>query len=147
MGSRRCDDGCTRSAGRRHRQCPPPKRATPPFDATARTDERRHGPCRDSAPQRTAPEEGKGPGGGTRGAQHGRVPDDSSSSRAGALRPLRGAPREAVQLAVGTAGAAVGVQRHTVLHIVDILPYVQILDVPVPQLGRSWWNSCRSTTL
>ena len=26
------------------------------------------------------------------------------------------------------------VQRHTALHIVDILPYVQILDVPVPQM-------------
>ena len=32
-------------------------------------------------------------------------------------------------------GPQLGVQRHTVLHIVDILPYVQILDVPVPQLG------------
>ena len=29
-----------------------------------------------------------------------------------------------------------GVQRHTALHIVDILPFVQILDVPVPQLGN-----------
>ena len=29
-----------------------------------------------------------------------------------------------------------GVQRHTALHIVDILPYVQILDVPMPQLGN-----------
>ena len=28
-----------------------------------------------------------------------------------------------------------GVLRHTALHIVDILPYVQILDVPVPQMG------------
>ena len=28
-----------------------------------------------------------------------------------------------------------GVLRHTAAHIVDILPYVQILDVPVPQLG------------
>ena len=27
------------------------------------------------------------------------------------------------------------VQRHTAQHIVDILPYVQILDVPVPQMG------------
>ena len=26
------------------------------------------------------------------------------------------------------------VQRHTAVHIVDILPYVQILDVPVPQM-------------
>ena len=44
-------------------------------------------------------------------------------------------------------GPQLGVQRHTVLHIVDILPYVQILDVLVPQLEGSWWNSCRSTTL
>ena len=29
-----------------------------------------------------------------------------------------------------------GVQRHTAAHIVDILPYVQILDVLVPQLGN-----------
>ena len=28
-----------------------------------------------------------------------------------------------------------GVLRHTAAHIVDIVPYVQILDVPVPQLG------------
>ena len=28
-----------------------------------------------------------------------------------------------------------GVQRHAAAHIVDILPYVQILDVHVPQLG------------
>ena len=31
-------------------------------------------------------------------------------------------------------GPQLGVQRHTALHIVDVLPYVQILDVPVPQL-------------
>ena len=29
-----------------------------------------------------------------------------------------------------------GVLRHTAAHIVDILPYVQILDVPVPKLGN-----------
>ena len=28
------------------------------------------------------------------------------------------------------------VQRHTALNIVDLLPYVQIIDVPVPQMGR-----------
>ena len=28
-----------------------------------------------------------------------------------------------------------GVQRHTVEHIIDVLPFVRILDVPVPQLG------------
>ena len=86
---------------------------------------------------------------------HGRVPDDSSSSRAGALRPLRGARRGAARLVVGAAGAAIagtaahradhrdfrarpnsaGVQRHTAVHIVDILLYVQILDVPEPGGG------------
>ena len=34
-------------------------------------------------------------------------------------------------------GPQLGVQRHTALHIVEVLPYVQILDVPVPQLGGS----------
>ena len=29
-----------------------------------------------------------------------------------------------------------GVLRHTAAHVVDILPFVQILDVPVPQLGN-----------
>ena len=33
------------------------------------------------------------------------------------------------------AAAGPGVLRHTAAHIVDIVPYVQILDVPVPQLG------------
>ena len=28
-----------------------------------------------------------------------------------------------------------GVLRHTAAHIQDIVPFVQILDVPVPQLG------------
>ena len=32
-------------------------------------------------------------------------------------------------------GPLEGVQRHTVEHIVDVSPFVQILDVPVPQLG------------
>ena len=36
------------------------------------------------------------------------------------------------------------VQRHTVEHIIDVLPFVQILDVPVPQVG---WSSCRGWTL
>ena len=35
-----------------------------------------------------------------------------------------------------------GVQRHAAAHIEDIVPYVQILDVPVPQLGTGWWTSC-----
>ena len=30
----------------------------------------------------------------------------------------------------------VGVMRHTATHIVDILPYVQIIDVLVPQMGN-----------
>ena len=29
-----------------------------------------------------------------------------------------------------------GVLRHTAAHVVDILPYVQVLDVPLPQLGN-----------
>ena len=37
------------------------------------------------------------------GARHGRGLDDCSSSRAGALRPLLGARREAARLAVGAA--------------------------------------------
>ena len=28
-----------------------------------------------------------------------------------------------------------GVQRHTAVHIVDVSSFVQILDVPVPQMG------------
>ena len=45
------------------------------------------------------------------------------------------------------------VQRHTVVHIVDVSPFVQILDVPVPQIGNQQvefmqrldtWSSPRS---
>ena len=60
---------------------PPPERATPLCVPQVCTDERRNGGCRVSGPQRTAPEDGKGPGGGTREALHGGVPDDCSSSR------------------------------------------------------------------
>ena len=83
------------------------KRATPPCLLAVCTDERRHGPGRSDAPYRpTGPEDSQGQGGGTRGALHRRVPDDCSSSRAGALRLLRGAQRGVVELAVGAAGAA-----------------------------------------
>ena len=58
-------DGCRRRRRRRHRQCPPPEAATPPCLPQVCTDERRNGPCRESAPQRTAPEDGKCPGAGT----------------------------------------------------------------------------------
>lgn len=61
------------------------ERATPPCIPPLCTEERRHGPCRVQSPQRpTGPEEGKGPGGGSRGALHGGDPGDRSSSRAGA---------------------------------------------------------------
>ena len=42
--------------------CPPPERATLPLIPPPCTDERRNGPCRVSAPKRTAPEDGKGRG-------------------------------------------------------------------------------------
>ena len=32
-----------------------------------------------------------------------------------------------------------GIQRHTVAHIVDFSPFVQILDDPVPQMGGNRW--------
>ena len=47
------------------------------------------------------------------------------------------------------------VQRHTAEHRVDVLPYVQILDAPVPQGGnqlvealrhlRNSWSKCRDS--
>ena len=44
----------------------------------------------------------------------------------GSRSPCLGEPR----------GPQVRVQRHTVEHIVDVCPFVQILDVPVPHLGN-----------
>ena len=58
LAGSRCD-GCTRQ--RRHRQCPPPERATPPLISSTC-----NGPSRRYAPSRlTGPEEGWGRGGGT----------------------------------------------------------------------------------
>ena len=37
---------------------------------------------------------------------------------------------------IARAGAAGRVQRHTVEHIFDVSPFVQILDVPVPADGE-----------
>ena len=43
--------------------------------------------------------------------------------------------RGAAQLAVGAAGPQEPVQLHTAVHTADVSPFVQILDVPVPQMG------------
>ena len=61
-------------------------------------------------------------GGGARDALHGSVPEDSSpGERPPPLVEVRSQGR---------------VQRHTVEHIADDLPFGQILDVPVPQIGN-----------
>ena len=39
------------------------------------------------------------------------------------------------------------VQRHTVVHIVDVSPFVQILDVPVPRMGDQQVELIRCMTL
>ena len=118
-------------------QCPPPKRATPPCFLAVCSDERRNGPCRGSAPQRTAARRRQWPG--RRNARCTTRPRSgrqfllpSRSSSTSSRSPAGGRPN----LLLEPQGPQLGVQRHTALHIVDILPYVQILDVPVPQLGR-----------
>ena len=65
---------------------------------------------------------------------HGEIPEEPASQLepfslideepGGSRPPCLGEPR----------GPLEGVQRHTVEHIVDDCPFVQILDVPVPQL-------------
>ena len=79
-------DGCTRRCRRRHRQCPPQEGRFRSFFVVSGW--RR--PCRVPAPQRTAPEDGKGRGVGVRDALHGPVPDLSSTPRQQGPCLLRG---------------------------------------------------------
>ena len=74
----RVANGCTRSRVAA-------KTATAAFDAAARTSDRGNSFCRVSAPQRTAPEDGKDQGVGERAVPHGDFPEDPHSP-AGALR-------------------------------------------------------------
>ena len=103
------------------------KTATAAFDAAARTSDRRNGPCRVSAPQRTAPEEGKGRGVGERAQLHGDDLEDLHSP-AGALRSVGGARPDRLS----EVRPQEQVQRHTADQIVDAVPGLPTLDVPVP---------------
>ena len=98
--------------------CPPPEGATPPLALGSRADGGRNGPCRVHAPQRTAPEDGKGRGRGT---------SCTTRPRSGCASPPR-----------GPAGTSAGGQGKVELHVVEDLgelaPLVQILDLPVPQM-------------
>ena len=77
--------GCTRRCRRRHGMCPPP---TPPLALSSRADGGRNGICRVSAPQRTAPEDGKGRARGTRSTTRPR--SGSASPPGGWPAPLPG---------------------------------------------------------
>ena len=141
VGGRSC---CTRHWSREAA-----KRATPPCLLEVCTDERRDGPGRSDAPYRpTGPENSQGEGGGTRDEMHGRVPDDSSSSRAGVPRPLRGARRGGGPTCCwsrrGRSWGSSGTLCCTSLTSCRTCRFSMCL---CPSWGRSWWNSRRSTTL
>ena len=89
--------GCTRRCRRRHGMCPPPERATPPLALASRADGGRNGICRVSAPQRTAPEDGKGQGRGTR---------STTRPRSGSASPSRGAGQHLCLRSLADTGSA-----------------------------------------
>ena len=91
----------------------------------ARTSERRHGPVRDEAPHLEGSEEGQG---GKRGT---RCMYDTASFRKRALvhargsrPPCLGEPRRPQER----------IQQRTMEQLADVVPMVQILGVPVPQM-------------
>ena len=88
-----------------------------------------------SAPQRTAPEEGKGPEGGTRGALPGGVPDDCSSPEPELFDLFEEPGGVGPNLLLEPQGPQGRVPQHTVEQIVDFVPKVQILDAPVLQMA------------
>ena len=97
----------------------------------------RNGPCRGDPPLSSKEtDDGKGQGRGERDEQ--RFWPEDSSTQGGKHDVLQDGRRRDVLAARPTPPAEVrplpGVQRHTAAHIEDIVPYVQILDVPVPQL-------------
>ena len=104
-----------------------------------RAPERRNGPGRVYAPHFKRSEEGQGPGGGSRDALLGHVPDASSSpgSRCATFLPRRRCatcrrlPARPAVCRVRTAG---GDQRRSVAQIEVTVPSVPILDVAVPQV-------------
>ena len=105
---------------------------TATFDAQARTSDRRNGPCRVSAPQRTASEDGQGRGRSTRRstrrssgstppprARHNDSVPEFGGSRPDRLHEVR--PQERVL-------------RHTVEQSGDVAPGLPALNALVPQM-------------
>ena len=130
-------NGCLQRCRRRHRQCPPPQRATPPCLLAVCTDERRNGPCRVSAPQRTAPEEGKG-----------REEEREVHYTAALRRTVPPPEPELFDLfeepgggAARPQGPQTGVQRHTVEHLADLAPWCKFSMFLCRRREKSWRTS------
>ena len=100
---------------------------------SSRTADRPHGPCRVLAPlSSTETDEGKGWGGGARGAL--RVSTtEAPSSPAGAFFSLEEEPSGGLPAPLSeVAGRQVKVVRHVLEDLDSVCPVVQILDLPVP---------------
>ena len=109
------------------RSCTAKKAATAALVVATRAAVDRCGPGHVVTPLRpTGTEEGQGGGVGERDILHGEDLEDPHCP-AEALPALRGS--------VSDPALQERVQRHTAEHRVDVLPYVQILDAPVPQGG------------
>ena len=103
------------------------KTATAAFDATARTSDRRYGAGCCPSPQL---------GWGARDERRPTGTEDSQRGSSEYFDLFSGDGRPAGEerlAALLEPRPQPGVQRHTLEHVVEICPYVQILDVPVPQ--------------
>ena len=132
------EHGCRQRSWSRHEKAA----ATAQTVATARSSERRNGPCRVNSPRSPTGQKKAMAGRGVRDAVHGEVPeallpqepgtqhftldDDDSVPELGGSRPdplCEVRPQERVQ-------------QHPVDQIVDTAPALPILDVPVPLMGE-----------
>ena len=133
--------GCRQRHGSRSKAA-----ATAQAVPASRTVERRNGLCRVPAPYLTRSEDGKGWG-------------EEEHEEHDALRRQKPSPPQPELFSLyeeepggGRPGSVTDpapqgwVERHTAQHNVVILPYVQILDLPVPMEDQVWWWCCASST-
>ena len=109
------------------------KRTTAGRCLEARAAVNRYGLCRVPAPHLTRSENGKGRGGGARGVRRATATEAPSSHAFFQLFDDEDAELGDAANQPGRGGPQYRVQLRTVERIADVVPMVQILDIPVPQ--------------
>ena len=121
MGSRRCDDGCTRNAGRRAQAVPAAEESV----AMALAETQHHSAQRQKKARAREEEREMN----YMAAFRTTVPPPERE-----LFDLFEEPGGRPDLLLEPQGQQLGVPRHFVEHLADLAPMVQILDIPAPQM-------------